>query len=311
MAAKGSADSGKSREELEAELKSREEELICRQGFEGLEWRLRVDGNYQRYKDTLSEIRRSGRDGPQYAEMIRYLLTVNHHLQQNGHDCNAYVIGGYAVMAWLAEEFGTGVLQNWRGSHDIDIVARDPSVMSIIMASFDERLQRRSNSIPDKYSLTLKDKKTELADFVCDIDLYACWGNSFRVNHREICEDFFERGTQLKLFGIPVAVPSVVDLIKLKLDVKSYGDLRPKDRSDIVDLVSILAGKQSYATEPKKLYEQFSPEENNTLVRDVFNHTDRPAPTVIRLDSEALAHIAKKAETFMMAYSVYHQHKGF
>ncbi len=283
-------------------------------GFEDLELRLIEEGSYTKYFEDLAKVKRKPiRSSAEHAEMIRYFLSINHAAETNGQGNNTYTVGGYAIMSYLVAEFGEEILNVWRGSHDVDLVATDQTVLSVIMGSFDQRIQRLSH-IPDKYSLEVKDKHTELADLICEVDLYRCWNGRLRINQREICDDFLNGAEHLRIYGINVSVPSITQLIKLKLDVQTYErHLRPKDRIDIVDLISILINRK---VSPLDLYKEFTDKENEVLVNEVFQspghpkkHIDLPAPTVSELNGKK--HFKRDVNEFAAVYTCYHDKKKF
>lgn len=269
--------------------------------FEDLELRLLENGNFDRYTKDCEEIARTPRNIEQ-VEMLKYFLATNNAVESNGQGNNMLTIGGYAVLSYLVGEFGEKIIGVWRGSHDLDLVAKDPSVLSIIMGAFDQRLKRPSNAIPQKYSLEVQDKDTKLDELICQIDLYPCWGSPLKINQREICSDFFDRAEHPMIYGMPVTVPEIVELIKLKVDVETYvGNLRLKDKGDIIDLVSVLVNRNVSAA---KLYRSLDEKENAILVKELFGQSELPLVTANAI--EGREYTQKAVEKFAGQYVAYH-----
>ena len=212
-------------------------------GFENLVNRLEKEGKFRDFDRDITLIEKER--GTPYTNTLKYLLSVTNELEENGVSDDYALIGGYGVLTHLANSFGRKIIPNWRTSHDLDIVTKNFGIKSVIDGSYEIESRGRSHSIPGKYTYLIKDPKIETP---CELDLYIpIYDNTcnseyedsqlVKINNRVFGKEFFERSEKKDFYGVNISVPSLKDLISLKLDIGK--ETRKKDIQDLRDLVAI------------------------------------------------------------------------
>jgi hypothetical protein len=207
--------------------------------YEDLQLDLMDIGQHGSFMDDLAYIKRMNPTDPHPAAMFQYLLSTANIMSKNGMVDKYAFIGGYAVLGHLMKTFGEHIVRNWRGSDDLDIVARDQGVSSIIEGNFAAAERRRSRHLRNKYSLEVADPGI---DVPCEIDFYVPTenGSLIHIEQSKLDDDFWRRSVVITPYGIPFRVPSITDMLRLKLNVyTSNGMPRRKDRKDISDLALV------------------------------------------------------------------------
>ena len=164
-----------------------------------------------------------------FVSIFNYLLDITSFLDSEKLKSEYKIIGGYAVLTHIVDQYGEKVIPKWRGSKDIDIIGSD---------RVHRALKREYNilSIDDRPSPNLLNKRTikikndENTEFEgCKID--------FVSGDQNLISEYQE---EKKILEIPIMVTNSLGLIKYKLAVTKE-ELEHKE--DILKLIGIMEQK--------------------------------------------------------------------
>ena len=180
---------------------------------------LRIQGQFDRFMDAYNKIHGTDRE---YANTILGCLEISNSF--NKEEKPYLIIGGLAVMAYLYQVNSNAIFE-WRGTNDIDILANKGTAEGILKGAdygFRERLPQKPGSVGSIYVYAKEDNgETTVV------------GLREGVEHkdRDITNRLLSNSTAIGIFSIPVRVPSLSDLEKLKRAAN-----RSKDREDLREL---------------------------------------------------------------------------
>jgi hypothetical protein len=188
-------------------------------------------------------------------------------------EANIIHIGGTALFYRAYQTFGPLAMVHFRGTHDMDIVSFSQGTINNVLdllksqpnSLVKEYTANFSTSLPNKRTFQIKLSKSPGKNDKNELDLTKFSGIAFlglleeikldvyepdknqaiKLNNRLLTTDklIFDPPEKLSLpnrYGC-VSVPSLVDYFILKMDIVDYSEsgLRPKDKLDILVLVSI------------------------------------------------------------------------
>lgn len=162
-----------------------------------------------------------GQNRRQYANTLSGLLEM-----ADGFDKKRtpyVVIGGLAVMAYTTQGNPNTVVE-WRGTDDIDLLAKKQDAEQILRATGYKFGQR----------ITGKKGTGHLYNYIKNLNgEQAIVGlrESVELKNKDITDRILTNSTVVGIYGVPIRVPSVKDLVALKTDAN-----REKDRKDIAAL---------------------------------------------------------------------------
>jgi hypothetical protein len=181
-------------------------------------------------------------------------------------------VGGVGVLGNIVFNKGDSVVKYWRGTHDIDVLIRNPHYLYLASNIFEEiDACGKSLSIPNKYTIRGKSKDyegRELSSMVVD---------AFTPNEHPnrgiplggglVTSDFWDRITTSSIYGIDVPLMDPLDLLKLKLQVStSSGSPRKKDCQDIYHLLAVIS-ERGYS--PKEISSYLGDLNKKRLIKSV------------------------------------------
>lgn len=209
--------------------------------LERLSYKLMEKDSFDKFEEVLKGIRK---ENPNYSTAFQYLFSLANLLEENGVGKHSF-IGGYAVLAHLMQKFGPNISTVWRGSDDLDVLTRDPTVESIIRGHF-EILGKKPSHIKNKYSLVVKDPHIEGDPVHIDL-IYHQNSGPIKIDNYQVNGSFWEKGTEnVDLYGVKIRVPTLMELLRLKLNISVD---REKDKGDIMDIIDILSQNRCSAEE--------------------------------------------------------------
>jgi hypothetical protein len=183
-------------------------------------------------------------------QVFRYVLGMfrNAEKSQNPFLRDVCLIGGYAVVPYVAEQLGDEHIYEWRGSHDIDILLNGPTYEQDLFADFTITENQKSLAHPFKKQIKLKNEDGH-KDIEVDTYFSTKGRNApFQIAKYQFNEQFWKSTNSLPVFGIPIIVPNQIELIKMKADVRVESTGLPRQK-DIYDILTLLGSveRQEYA----------------------------------------------------------------
>ncbi len=171
--------------------------------YRDLEDRLEQEGTLQDFHVLLDGIKGDAK----FQKAFQFLVTLASDLEQQG--IHEYMfIGGYGVLLQMVSLLGARSIKRWRGSYDIDVVAKD--------YDFDSLLQREYLVQKHQSHLTLF-----LENYALDDSLW-------------------QKRDLIRLYGITFPTLCLPELLKMKLEVQPREELpRMRDRIDIVHMLAV------------------------------------------------------------------------
>jgi hypothetical protein len=224
-----------------------------------------------------------------FGDMMRYLLSVAHLFnmldessERTEGGASYALFGGYGVLSHLVARHGRNIIPHWRTSPDLDILAWNHIDAEAQLRGYFVTSKRASEKSANKVSFNIKDSSAQVP---CEIDYYPAQDGAIYVGQSVITSRIHQRVVGLEVCGITVKTLAREDLLRLKLDVQ--GGLRPKDESDILDILSLYAldGYSSkdmvgvhgilFPNEQRKVAALLADRlENSTMI---LTYTDKPA----------------------------------
>ncbi|MBS3146162.1 hypothetical protein J4471_00515 [Candidatus Woesearchaeota archaeon] len=258
----------------------------------------KVDSN--RMESILRDLNNKSED---FSRAFNYLIAVCEKLNSTGLQEKYMLIGGYAVLAHLYSARGDKILSRWRGSHDLDLVSRDYSIESVLEGAFEE-VEVNTSHFPDKDVAYIKDELELLRELEGNpskppfkIDLYVPKSAGDIVLCREeIDEKIWSRSRDIDILGHNIRAMSIIDLIKLKLNVETKTGL-PRDR-DIADIYNLLGLAEIEKYMVNDIYAELGSKQKLKLAKviSLYNTIGKPNEEVlVRPSQEYMAGYCKLA----------------
>ncbi len=203
--------------------------------IEDLALRLMGTGEFEDFEAVFDHLPRGKEDN----HIFRYVLAMYHNMECCG--CNPadlLVVGGYSVLPWVVKHTSEGQIREWRGSHDADVVIRSRDLEGAVLRNYLVTGNSRSLSVPNKKVVILEENGE-----TCEVDLYIPPRNSepFRLASFVVDDIVWTNAQRIEVFGIGVYVPSVIDILRMKTNIKSgeTGLPREKDINDIITMLGV------------------------------------------------------------------------
>jgi hypothetical protein len=195
-----------------------------------------------------SIVNQKGDIGQNYARALNYLLAISEKFGISGFSDRYAIIGGYAVFAHIYSVLNDKALIQWRGSVDLDVLAKDRSIEALICNSFEEVLKVPSH-FRDKFTLYVKDEIELIREMEYNItletplqmDVYIPENGRFiEFNSVRIEDALWNRTELINILGYNVRVAGIADMLRFKLDVETGNRRLPRDE-DIMDIFALMA----------------------------------------------------------------------
>lgn len=234
--------------------------------LEETETLLAGNGHYNSYQQHLARAINDGRQD--YFDQIRYAMAISHQAHEDESADKLIFIGGLGVLGNIIRHLGTKIIDNWRGTRDLDLILREKSYGHIVSNSFDKiDFAGKSNSIRNKLSYRGYSADAEGNRLgATAVDAYIPNGSpkhGIDVAGVFIDDSEWESQRFADFFGIPIQVISPIYLLDMKLEVtNSHKIPRRQDLGDITTLLGLLEMENSH---PDKLKQHLSPRKRKTL----------------------------------------------
>jgi len=159
----------------------------------------------------------------QYANTLSGLLEIADGFNQKR--TPYVVIGGLAVMAYTAQgNPDKGIITEWRGTDDIDLLSNKSDAEQILRSAgykFGQRISgKKGTGCIYNYIKNLNGEQAIVG-----------LRENVELKNRDITDKILANSTCVGIYGVPIRVPNMKDLIALKLDAN-----REKDRKDVKEL---------------------------------------------------------------------------
>lgn len=178
--------------------------------FKNLEEKLSVE-NFGIYSDIVQRIKEP------FKSTLRYMLDIASVIEEIQLKDEYTMVGGYAVLTHIVDQFGDKIIPTWRGSQDIDM-AGSYKVINALKSFYNIESDLPSPNIKDKRTLKIKEDENE-----CKIDF--------------ILGDLPYKREEKRILGIPILVASPFDLIKSKA---SLAKEQLTHKVDVLKLLGVL-----------------------------------------------------------------------
>jgi len=205
---------------------------------------------------------------PEYCRAFNYLLSVTKRLDECGLSKDYAFIGGYAVFCHIFSILGPNSIRRWRGSADLDLLAKRKDVSSVLGTHFEEAENIHSH-FENKSSLLVRDilelTKENIPEEPLKIDFYsAINGRDMRLDGQTLNGSLWDRTEVVDVLGFKIRVLGLYDLLKLKLNIKTDINNLPRPR-DITDIYNLLGIADRKGLKVKSLFETLNGAQRETL----------------------------------------------
>ena len=232
-----------------------------------------------------SIVREKGEYGEDYARGLNYLLAITEKFNSSGFQDSYAIIGGFAVFAHMYSLLEERTLTEWRGSVDLDVMAKHRSIDTLIGNSFEE-VERIITHFKDKSTLYVKDEIELIRELEygkslkspLKIDIYIPENGRFIEFNYVILEDeFWDRTESINVLGYGIRVAGLTDMLKFKLDVEIDSSGLPRTR-DITDIYNLMGIAEIKGVTAKKVYDSLTEKQRLKLRKLILMHNFEGAP---------------------------------
>ena len=175
--------------------------------LEDTEFYVLGNGKHNLYIDALGKAYENS--SVKNFDNVRYMMALVYNAGMFGANNDLMFIGGLGVLGNVVEHMGIERINDWRGTHDIDLALKRKDLTYIIDTSFD-KINYTGKSLSVKNKLTFKGSSID-ADNIelkqTHVDVYVPNGNpasGISIEGKDLSEHHWDIKREVDFFGVKI-----------------------------------------------------------------------------------------------------------